>query len=71
MLNYDILLVDLKTMCERLRNRYYCHPRLFIADMTRMFSNCRSYNSPDTDYYKCANTLEKFFQNKIKELIDK
>lgn len=58
---------DLKTITERLRNHYYVHKRLFIADMQRIFSNCRAYNSPDTEYYKCANTLDRFFQNKMKE----
>lgn len=59
--------MDLKTMSERLKNRYYCNKRLFIADMNRIFTNCRAYNQPDTDYYKCANSLEKFFQSKMKE----
>ncbi|XP_069141489.1 histone acetyltransferase KAT2A-like isoform X2 [Argopecten irradians] len=60
--------MDLKTMTERLKNRYYCHKRLFIADMTRIFTNCRAYNKPETEYYKCANTLEKFFTTKMKEM---
>ncbi|XP_014772776.1 histone acetyltransferase KAT2A isoform X1 [Octopus bimaculoides] len=59
--------MDLKTMSDRLKNRYYCNKRLFTADMTRIFTNCRAYNQPDTDYYKCANTLDKFFQSKLKE----
>lgn len=59
--------MDLKTMTERLKNRYYCNKRLFLADMMRIFSNCRAYNTPDTEYFKCANTLERFFQNKMKE----
>nr|XP_011432298.2 histone acetyltransferase KAT2A [Crassostrea gigas] len=59
--------MDLKTMAERLKNRYYCHKRLFIADMTRIFTNCRSYNKPDTEYYKCANTLEKFVMGKLRD----
>jgi len=65
--------MDLKTMTERLKSRYYVHKRLFIADMTRIFTNCRSYNDPDTEYYKCANVLEKFFSGKMKDagLIDK
>ncbi|XP_013421892.1 histone acetyltransferase KAT2B-like [Lingula anatina] len=60
--------MDLKTMSDRLRCRYYCHKRLFIADLTRIFTNCRTYNSPDTEYYKCANNLERFFQSKMKEV---
>ncbi|XP_041363170.1 histone acetyltransferase KAT2A-like [Gigantopelta aegis] len=65
--------MDLKTMGERLKNRYYCHKRLFIADMNRIFTNCRSYNDPDTEYYKCANSFEKVFNTKLKEmgLVDK
>ena len=68
-----LFLSDLKTMGDRLRNRYYCHKRLFVADMYRIVTNCRSYNKPDTEYYKCANTIEKFFNNKLKDagLLDK
>ncbi|ELU12793.1 hypothetical protein CAPTEDRAFT_97266 [Capitella teleta] len=59
--------MDLKSMQDRLKNRYYVHKRIFTADMTRIFSNCRAYNDPDTEYYKCANTLEKFLHQKLKE----
>lgn len=67
------LLPDLKTMTERLKNRYYVTKKLFIADLQRIITNCREYNPPDSDYCKCANTLEKFFYFKLKEggLIDK
>ncbi len=66
-LTHNCNILDLKTMTDRLKNRYYCHKRLFIADMTRVFSNCRSYNEPDTEYYDCANDVEKFFQTKMKD----
>ncbi|XP_033111742.1 histone acetyltransferase KAT2A-like [Anneissia japonica] len=59
--------MDLKTMHERVKNRYYSSPKLFIADMQRIFSNCRAYNAVDTEYVRCANTLERFFFNKLKE----
>ncbi|KAH0626809.1 hypothetical protein JD844_002038 [Phrynosoma platyrhinos] len=64
---------DLKTMTERLKNRYYVTKKLFIADLQRIITNCREYNPPESDYCKCANTLEKFFYFKLKEggLIDK
>jgi hypothetical protein len=59
-----------------------------MADMARIFSNCRLYNSPETEYFKwvlrssnffssslwtefssrCANTLERYFQTKMKEI---
>jgi len=54
-------------MTERLKNRYYVHKHVFQADMTRIFTNCRSYNDPDTEYYRCANILEKFFHAKMRE----
>ncbi|KAI1902474.1 hypothetical protein AGOR_G00045140 [Albula goreensis] len=65
--------MDLKTMSERLKSRYYATRKLFMADMQRIFTNCRQYNPPESKYYKCANLLEKFFYTKIKEagLIDK
>lgn len=64
---------DLKTMTERLKNRYYVTKKLFIADLQRIITNCREYNPPDSEYCKCANTLEKFFYFKLKDggLIDK
>uniref|UniRef100_A0A8C7PF01 Histone acetyltransferase n=1 Tax=Oncorhynchus mykiss TaxID=8022 RepID=A0A8C7PF01_ONCMY len=65
--------IDLKTMTERLKNRYYVTKKLFIADLQRVITNCREYNPPDSEYCKCANTLEKFFYFKLKEggLIEK
>uniref|UniRef100_A0A5F7ZEE4 Histone acetyltransferase n=1 Tax=Macaca mulatta TaxID=9544 RepID=A0A5F7ZEE4_MACMU len=65
--------MDLKTMSERLKNRYYVSKKLFMADLQRVFTNCKEYNPPESEYYKCANILEKFFFSKIKEagLIDK
>ncbi|XP_030841135.1 histone acetyltransferase KAT2A isoform X1 [Strongylocentrotus purpuratus] len=60
--------MDLKTMTERFKGKYYSSRKLFIADMQRVFSNCRAYNAADTEYVRCANTLERFFLNKIKEL---
>lgn len=66
-------LTDLKTMTERLKNRYYVTKKLFIADLQRIITNCREYNPPDSEYCKCANTLEKFFYFKLKDggLIEK
>ncbi|CAD7002289.1 histone acetyltransferase KAT2B [Ceratitis capitata] len=60
--------MDLKTMGERLKQGYYVTRRLFMADMARIFSNCRFYNSPETEYYRCANSLERYFQTKMREL---
>ena len=59
--------MDLKTMSERLKSNYYCNKRLFIADIKRMLANCRAYNAPDTEYYNCANALEKYVTTKLKD----
>ncbi|KAK0145897.1 Histone acetyltransferase KAT2B [Merluccius polli] len=59
--------MDLKTMSERLKSRYYTTRKLFMADMQRIFTNCREYNPPESEYYKCANLLEKFFYTKLKD----
>uniref|UniRef100_A0A1A9UTQ4 histone acetyltransferase n=1 Tax=Glossina austeni TaxID=7395 RepID=A0A1A9UTQ4_GLOAU len=60
--------MDLKTMGDRLKKGYYVTRRLFMADMAHIFSNCRFYNSPETEYYRCANNLERYFQTKMREL---
>ena len=62
-----IFVADLKTMTDRLKANYYCNKRLFIADMKRMFSNCRGYNAPETEYYGCAVVLEKYFYAKLRD----
>ncbi|BET00304.1 PCAF (P300/CBP-associated factor) N-terminal domain [Nesidiocoris tenuis] len=59
--------MDLKTMTERLKSGYYTTRRLFIADMLRIFNNCRTYNHPDTEIYMAACDLDRYFQTKMKE----
>ncbi|KAK4470433.1 hypothetical protein MN116_005987 [Schistosoma mekongi] len=59
--------IDLGTMSERLKSNYYVTKSLFIADMMRMFHNCRTYNQQDSYLYRSANTLERYFINKMKE----
>ncbi|KAB5557503.1 hypothetical protein DKX38_008412 [Salix brachista] len=54
---YDIIKdpMDLKTMLKRVESeQYYVTLEMFIADVKRMCHNARTYNSPDTIYYKCA-----------------
>eukprot|EP00249_Psilotum_nudum_P017446 c26328_g1_i2 orf=716-2554(-) len=65
---YDIIKdpIDLKTISKRLDSeQYYFTLDMFVADMRRMFANARTYNSPETIYYKCANRLDAFFMNKL------
>nr|AXY97682.1 Histone acetyltransferase of the GNAT family 1 [Populus tomentosa] len=61
---YDIIKdpMDLKTMSKRVESeQYYVTLEMFIADVKRMCANARTYNSPDTIYYK----LEAHFQSKV------
>ena len=62
-----VVVVDLKTVEERLEKNYYSTKKLFVADMSRIFANCRTYNGPDTEYYRCAGVVERCFQSKMKE----
>jgi len=59
--------MDLRTMSERLKRGYYIHPRLFKADFKGIITNCRSFNDPDSEYYKCANQMEKTFVQKMRD----
>ncbi|URE40304.1 Histone acetyltransferase [Musa troglodytarum] len=64
---YDIIKdpMDLRTMSKRLESeQYYVTFEMFVADVKRMCTNARTYNSPETIYYKCANRLENFFTSK-------
>lgn len=63
-----IFLIDLQTMTERLERKYYVARRLFIADMLRIFTNCKIFNNQNTDIYQCAVDLQKFFQTKMTEI---
>lgn len=65
---YDIIRdpMDLKTMSKRVESeQYYVTFEMFVADVKRMFANARTYNSPETIYYKCSTRLEAFFSNRV------
>lgn len=59
--------LDLQSVSERLRSGYYSCLRLFLADMRRIFNNCKTFNERNTDYYRSAISLEKFYVSKMKE----
>ncbi|KAL5796612.1 hypothetical protein ACOSQ2_001432 [Xanthoceras sorbifolium] len=65
---YDIIKdpMDLRTMSKRVESeQYYVTFEMFVADVKRMFANARTYNSPDTIYYKCASRLDAHFESKV------
>ena len=66
---YDVIKdpVDLSLIARRICSyEYYIKLEIFVADFKTMFTNARTYNSPDTIYYKCANRLESFFDHQIR-----
>ncbi|XP_034743278.1 nucleosome-remodeling factor subunit BPTF-like isoform X4 [Etheostoma cragini] len=58
--------MDLCTMEERIQKREYIKLTEFVADMTKIFDNCRYYNPSDSPFYQCAEVLETFFVQKLK-----
>uniref|UniRef100_A0A4W5QQL7 Bromodomain PHD finger transcription factor n=1 Tax=Hucho hucho TaxID=62062 RepID=A0A4W5QQL7_9TELE len=58
--------MDLSTMEDRLQKRYYNKLTEFVADMTKVFDNCRYYNPNDSPFFQCAEVLESFFVQKLK-----
>uniref|UniRef100_A0A3B3VPT4 Bromodomain PHD finger transcription factor n=1 Tax=Poecilia latipinna TaxID=48699 RepID=A0A3B3VPT4_9TELE len=58
--------MDFSTMETRLQKRHYQKLTEFVADVTKIFDNCRYYNPNDTPFFQCAEVLEAFFVQKLK-----
>ncbi|KAE8577384.1 hypothetical protein XENTR_v10004559 [Xenopus tropicalis] len=58
--------MDLSTIEERIKTRFYKKLTEFVADMTKIFDNCRYYNPSDSFFYQSAEVLESFFVQKLK-----
>lgn len=58
--------MDLATMDTKLESEQYPDVKSFADDVFLVVKNCRSFNDPDTTYYKNANSLEKFFLEKLR-----
>lgn len=70
--NYSFSFVaDLQTIEQRINERTYNKLSDFIGDMTKIFDNCRYYNPKESPFFKCAESLEAYFVNKIKFLREK
>ncbi|KAJ5217221.1 hypothetical protein N7468_010229 [Penicillium chermesinum] len=67
---YEVILepMDLSTMEEKHEQDMYPTPQDFIKDATLIFDNCRRYNNETTPYAKCANKLEKFMYQQIRNI---
>lgn len=58
--------MDLGTIVNRLKNNYYWTARECIQDFNTMITNCYIYNKPDTDIVVMAQTIEKYFTEKVR-----
>ena len=67
--NKRLFIADMKRYCTC----YYYIINYNRHLYSRMFTNCKAYNAPETEYYNCANVLDRFFINKLKDhgLIEK
>ncbi|XP_024134207.1 bromodomain testis-specific protein isoform X2 [Oryzias melastigma] len=60
--------MDLGTVMQRLKNRYYWEAAECIKDINTMFTNCYVYNRPGDDIVFMAQTLEKIFLQKVSQM---
>ncbi|XP_065345796.1 nucleosome-remodeling factor subunit NURF301 isoform X2 [Cloeon dipterum] len=60
--------MDLQTIELKAHEQRYKKLCNFIGDMTKIFDNCRFYNPKESPFYRCAESLETFFAQKLKML---
>ncbi|PIA15144.1 histone acetyltransferase GCN5 [Coemansia reversa NRRL 1564] len=59
--------MDLMTLESNVDENKYPTLDAFVRDARKIFDNCRNYNGEGTRYWRCATSLEKFFDDKVKE----
>lgn len=57
--------MDLSTIEKNLEENLYRNMERFISDVTLIFTNCRTFNKPNTQYHKCVERLEEHFRKKL------
>ncbi|KAK9478959.1 histone acetyltransferase [Lipomyces japonicus] len=60
--------MDLSTMEQRLESDAYQTMEDFLYDARLIYNNCRQYNNETTTYYKNANKLEKFMNQRLRDI---
>ena len=61
--------VDLSTMKSKLQNGLYTSPKSFLDDLHLITSNCKTFNTKQSSYFKCADNIEKFIQAHSGEIL--
>ena len=57
--------LDLSLILENLHKKSYNQLVGFVADVSKIFNNCRLYNPRDSSFYRCAEVVESFFVQKL------
>lgn len=57
--------MDLSTMENKLKNNAYKTIKDFYNDFKLIIKNCCIYNAPSTQYYKCAQKIDEYFEKKV------
>ena len=60
--------MDLHLVDTKISERRYQRLLDFVADITKIFDNCRYYNAKESSIARCATTLEAFFVPRLKVL---
>ena len=53
---------------EKLNNGIYKTKEMFLADITLMCENCKTFNPPDTIFYKTAHDLHRLCDQEMRRL---
>lgn len=60
--------MDIGTVMQKMQTHAYRGDMsLFIADVERIFDNCREFNEQGTEIYNCANVLTEFFKQQLQQ----
>ena len=62
--------MDLATMTEKFRTGKYTAFDQFDRDFRLVVDNCRVYNDKNSNYVRCADKLEKTYQDYLKEALE-
>ena len=54
--------IDLKLIGIRMRDKYYQSRDAFTRDLFKMLENCRKFNTPSSEVYKCADRVQQYIK---------
>ncbi|CAF0784933.1 unnamed protein product, partial [Didymodactylos carnosus] len=60
--------MDLGTVKKKLENREYATPDEFANDVRLIFSNCYTYNGPNTDVVQMCKKVQQLFESKYEKM---